>query len=150
MNQKLCILATRTSKDTHNVQLYQLTVYRLKDRLRSLILAKNVRPGTDFQALIDLNHKDANMKALKGAKNSILASPSKRLLLGDADVSSAIGTRPERCTGSAGNSDSDSDDSVIGTTTRRRAFLEKVLSLVELRLYGKLTLSTPGSLGLVF
>jgi hypothetical protein len=137
-------------------RMHNLKLCRLKDRLRSLILAKNVRPGIGFQALVDMNHRDADMKALKGAQNSVLASPSKRPFLGDADESSVTATKPERRTGSTDRfdgvdtNDSDSDDSLIGTTTRRCAFLETGFSGVELRLYCKLTVSTPGSLGPVF
>jgi hypothetical protein len=66
----------------------------------------------------------------------------------------------ERHTASNGHSDitdstdSESEDSVIGATTRRRAHLELSpytdFSSVELRLYRKLTLAPTGEIGPVF
>jgi hypothetical protein len=44
-----------------------LTTFRLLFHLRKLILSKNARPSTDFNALIEKRHRDANLKIFKNA-----------------------------------------------------------------------------------
>jgi hypothetical protein len=44
-----------------------LTTFRLLFHLRKLIFSKNARPSTDFNALIEKRHRDANLKIFKNA-----------------------------------------------------------------------------------
>jgi hypothetical protein len=94
--------------------------------LRNLILSKHVRAGTDFNALIEKRHKDANLKIFNNANH------------GDAQTRTRTTKRRRKSTkGSAISRDSrqisltdesfepseilgDSEDSVIRTAERRQ------------------------------
>jgi hypothetical protein len=83
-----------------------LTIYSLKQGLRKLILSKRLTADTDIAALIE--------KRPGGYTRSTQGTPRK----------------PQHL------SDSESDDAVLGTTTRRRARASSSsFSTVELRLY---------------
>lgn len=97
--------------------------------------------------------QDARLKVLGTAK-STSTTPGKRVL-----PSSAKGAHHASFDDCFGEKDpasgSESEDSVIGTTTRRRAFLDTSSSLtaftrVELRLYRKLTSTPDDGYGPVF
>jgi hypothetical protein len=113
---------------------------RLKQRLPSLILAKKLTPATDVQALIEKRHKDANVGMSKRARSSatnISKSPSS--VEGSRSLEVPI-KAPSRYNSDVSDN-SESGDSVIGTTTRRRAFktagTSTDFSSVELRPYRK-------------
>lgn len=101
------------------IAIRKLTLYRLKDGLRNLILAKKARPDIDVQALIEKRHKDAHMKLFgKSVANTPAPVPNHM----NAD------------------SASESEDSVMGTTTKRgciqgSASSQTGYSSVQLRLY---------------
>jgi hypothetical protein len=128
-------------------------MYRLKQRLRNLILAKRISSATDIQALIEKRHKDANLKVSKSARRSVTTKPKKQASVGDTSLLQVSQKSPYRSNTDASDG-SESEDSVIGTTTRRRAFESASSSTdfrsVELRIYRKTAPSHTSTLGPVF
>lgn len=88
-----------------------LKLHRLKQGLRELVLSKRLKPETDVKALIEKRPPGSRPR-----KRRQLSHPS-----GDAVDDEGLG--------------SSSEDSVIGTTTRRRAHSRSSFAAVELRLY---------------
>jgi hypothetical protein len=120
-------------------------------------LAKVLQPNTDVQALIEKKHKYASIRvrssqpstpAKKGHPESIEQKPTSATM---PRLQSSLNDRLESID-AMGNSEP--EDSVIGTTTRRRAASETAsshtdFSSVELRLYRKITLTPEGISGAV-
>jgi hypothetical protein len=120
-------------------------------------LAKVLQPNTDVQALIEKKHKYASIRvhssqpstpAKKGHPVSIEQKPTS-IAMPKLQSSLNAWPNPNDATGN-----SESEDSVIGTTTRRRAVSETTsshtgFSSVELRLYRKITLTPEGTSGSV-
>jgi hypothetical protein len=124
-------------------------MHRIKEGLRRLILAKRLTATTDIQALIEKRHKDANLKMFNSSKNSVKHKPTRQTSPG--------GTRPSQSPRDTPHSSmtnektgSNSEDSVMGATTRQRAFVTASpnvnFSSVELRLYRRVKASRPNEL----
>jgi hypothetical protein len=133
-------------------------MHSLKHRLRQLILAKNARPDVDIQALIEKRHKDAKRKVFRTTTSSALATAAGMAPTSDGkeprqdQTASVRRYNPGNCVRIV--IESDSEDSVIGTTTRRQANLESATShagysSVELRLYRKTDSTRSGANGSV-
>ncbi|KAH7077600.1 hypothetical protein BKA63DRAFT_489165 [Paraphoma chrysanthemicola] len=143
----------------------------LKNRLRALVLAKILRPGTDIQALIEKRHKDSHMRVLREAPNTMgsgatnprakcsnarQASRPTRVchngFSGGAERDASDSEDSVICISSRRRNVSDSEDSVICSTSRRRAVVETEdvranLASVELRLYRKTSTVLPDACG---
>lgn len=131
----------------------------IKSHLRRLILAKTARPDINVQALIEKRHKDANLKVFRTTTSSLPATPTT---IPDASSITQLlspQTTPARRDTIADcfqeMDDSKSGDSVLGTTTRRRAVQEAGnshtgYSSVELRLYRRIDPNRPGNNGPVY
>jgi hypothetical protein len=101
-----------------------LMLYRLKDRLRGLLLAKRRSSSVDYTTHIEENHNDSRLRA---AREAAIANSS------------------------SGLDHYDSEDSVLGTTTPRKTVSSHTgYTSVELRLYRITNDSIPGASGPVF
>lgn len=107
-----------------------LTTSRLIMHLRKLILNKYVRPGTDFNALIEKRHKDANLKIFRTADPAESQTRTHTTVLKRKSAKSNTKVRNGRqvsltddssdLSETAGDSTVESDDSVVRPTARRR------------------------------
>lgn len=95
-----------------------LRIYRLKQGLRKLILSKRLKPETNIEALIEKRHGD-DQSTQSGARRR-----------------QHSGRTGEEADATEDTQDTDSDDSVLGATTRRRAFASRSsFTTIGLRLY---------------
>jgi hypothetical protein len=131
-------------------------MYSLKHHLRQLILAKNARPDIDIQALIEKRHKDAEQKVFRATASSAPATPAGLAPTSDGEESRQNQIASVRRYNSGNRVrrviDSDSENSVSGTTTRKQAHRETENSYtgyfsVELRLYRKTDHTQSGANG---
>jgi hypothetical protein len=126
-------------------------MYSLKSHLRRIILAKSARADVDIQALIEKTHRDARQKVFR-TTSSGTTTPAEKPVASDKNESRQSQEAPVCRLQNGGQFrkviDSDSEDSVIGTTTRRQAIRETATSQksydsVELRLYRKTNPTRP-------
>jgi hypothetical protein len=124
-------------------------MHRIKEGLRSLILAKKVTSATDIQALIEKRPKGTNLSFSKSSRSPVKEKPTERTTPEATwpsqnsqhaiDLGSPSTTNDERS--------SDSENSVMGATTRRvasrTASSSGNFSSVELRLYRKVKAIRP-------
>jgi hypothetical protein len=124
-------------------------MHRIKEGLRRLILAKRLTATTDIQALIEKRHKDANLKMFNSSKNSVKHKPTRQTSPGGTGPSQSPRDTPHSSMTNE-KTGSNSEDFVMGATTRQRAFVTASpnvnFSSVELRLYRRVKASRPNEL----
>lgn len=116
--------------------------FRLKQRLRALILSKSARPGVDIEALIEKRHRDAVRLKCNQPHSSGATTQRKKSRGRDSGLSVAK-RRRRVLVGSyfsvESSSSSESEDSVVVHTTKRRTGYKKASMpfKVALRIYRK-------------
>lgn len=107
-----------------------LTAFRLIMYLRKLILSKHAKPGTDFNALIEKTHKDANLKIFKNTGSgdpqtrTRTTKPRRKRTKGSRTVRNnrkvSLTDESSDFSEAAGDSTVESEDSVVRPSARRR------------------------------
>jgi hypothetical protein len=132
-----------------------LTRCSLKEHLRGIVLCKQARADIDLDGYINRTHSDAKRVLGKEASMSTQNTAKKRKRDAAVDTEERITSRRLRHTSSEPSVASNSEDSVLGTQTRRQtrkkgANSPQVPGMVQLQLYRKMVQVVPPNVGPVW
>ena len=129
-----------------------LTWYSLKEHLRGIVRCKKARADIDLDGYINKTHHDAKRLFDKEASIFTQNTAKKRKREGTVETEDRLTSRRQRHMNPEPSVASDSEDSVLGTKTRRQTRLKDAQSpdgpgMVQLRLYRKTLQVIPPSVG---